>query len=46
MKKLNLGCGDRKMHGFINVDLRQDTNPDYVADVTKIHEHFDQVDLK
>ncbi len=45
MKKLNLGCGDRKMHGFINVDLRKDTNPDYIADVTKIHEHFDEVDL-
>jgi len=45
IKKLNLGCGDRKMHGFINVDLREDINPDVVANVTKIHESFKDVDL-
>ena len=43
--KLNIGCGDRKMYGFINVDAREDVNPDYVADVTRIHEHFNNVDL-
>ena len=43
--KLNLGCGDRKMHGFVNVDARKDVFPDVVADVTKIHETFENVDL-
>ena len=43
--KLNLGCGHRKMHGFINVDYYEDLNPDVVADVTKIHEKFEDVDL-
>ena len=45
MVKLNLGCGDRKMHDFINVDARKDVNPDVVCDVTKIHEKFKNVDL-
>lgn len=43
--KLNLGCGHRKMHGFINVDAREDLNPDVVANVTKIHEVYQDVDL-
>jgi SAM-dependent methyltransferase len=43
--KLNLGCGDRKMHGFINVDARADVSPDVVADVTNIHQKFKDVDL-
>lgn len=43
--KLNLGCGDRKMHGFINVDAREDLGPDVVADVTTINEKFKDVDL-
>jgi predicted SAM-dependent methyltransferase len=43
--KLNLGCGHRKMHGFINVDVREDLNPDVVANVTKIHEVYQDVDL-
>jgi SAM-dependent methyltransferase len=43
--KLNLGCGHRKMHGFINVDVREELNPDVVADVTKIHEKFQDIDL-
>lgn len=43
--KLNLGCGYRKMHGFINVDVREDLQPDVVANVTKIHEVYKDVDL-
>jgi predicted SAM-dependent methyltransferase len=43
--KLNLGCGHRKMHGFINVDVRKDLKPDVVADVTRIHELYNDVDL-
>jgi predicted SAM-dependent methyltransferase len=45
MTKLNLGCGDRKLHGFVNVDARSDTNPDVVCDVTLINEKFKNVDL-
>lgn len=45
MMKLNLGCGDRKIHGFINVDARPDLNPDEVCDVTLIHEKFKNADL-
>ena len=45
MKKLNLGCGDRKLHGFINVDARADVAPDAVCDVRHIHEQFTDVDL-
>ena len=40
MKKLNLGCGDRKLHGFINVDARADVAPDAVCDVRHVLEHF------
>jgi len=45
MIKLNLGCGDRKLHDFVNVDARDDLNPDVVWDVTRIHEKFYDVDL-
>tara|TARA_R100000329_G_scaffold147777_1_gene135786 strand:- start:123 stop:662 length:540 start_codon:yes stop_codon:yes gene_type:complete len=34
--KLNLGCFDRKIHGFINIDIREDVNPDVVDDVFKL----------
>jgi len=45
MIKLNLGCGERKIHGFINVDARQEVLPDVVYNVAKIHEKFQNVDL-
>lgn len=44
-KKLNVGCGNRKMHGFVNVDIREDIEPDVVCDVSKISEKFENVDL-
>lgn len=34
-KKLNLGCGEFKKEGFINLDLRQETQPDVVWDLNK-----------
>jgi len=34
--KLNLGCFDRKIPSFINVDIRPDVNPDLVDDVFKL----------
>ena len=32
--KINLGCGENKRRGFINVDRSPEVNPDIVADVT------------
>ena len=43
--KLNLGCGDKKIHGFVNVDGREDTNPDVVCDLSEISKRFSDVDL-
>ena len=31
--KLNLGCGDKKISGFINVDIRESVQPDIVDDI-------------
>ena len=45
MIKLNLGCGNRKIHGFVNIDAREAVKPDYACDVTEIHKHFKDVDL-
>ena len=45
MTKLNLGCGDRKLHGFINIDTRSEVDPDEICDVTMIHEKFKNIDM-
>jgi len=44
--KLHLGCFDRKIYGYVNVDIREDVNPDIVDDVFKL-EKFEKesVDL-
>lgn len=34
--KLNLGCYNRKIHGFVNVDIREETEPDVVDDISKL----------
>ena len=44
-EKLNVGCGNKKIHGFTNVDVRQDVQPDVVADISKLSEQFYGVDL-
>jgi predicted SAM-dependent methyltransferase len=31
--KLHLGCYQKKIHGFINIDVREDVQPDVVDDV-------------
>lgn len=44
--KLHLGCYQKKIHGFVNIDIREDVNPDVVDDVFKL-EKFEEgtVDL-
>jgi len=34
--KLHLGCYQKKIHGFVNVDIRPEVEPDLVADVFKL----------
>ncbi len=41
--KLNLGCGTRKIYGFINIDARVEVDPDIVADITNLD--YKDVDL-
>ena len=43
--RLQLGCCDRKMPGFVNVDIREDQNPDVVCDISKINSKFKDVDM-
>jgi len=35
--KLHLGCGDKKIKGYINIDIREDVNPDLVDDIAKLN---------
>ena len=35
MKKLNLGCGDRPMQGYVNVDVRPLQGVDVIADLSR-----------
>lgn len=32
--KLNLGCGNKKLPGFVNIDIRKEVEPDVVDDIT------------
>jgi predicted SAM-dependent methyltransferase len=43
--KLNLGCGDRKIHGFINIDARGECNPDIIADIRNTQKIYKDVEL-
>lgn len=43
--KLNVGCHDIQLNGFINLDLNPAMNPDRVLDCTKLPEHYSNVDF-
>ncbi len=45
--KLHLGCFNKKIHGFVNVDIREDgVNPDVVDDIFKLEKFQNEsVDL-
>ena len=47
MIKLHIGCGNKKLHGFTNVDIREDVDPDVVCDIANLGDKFDgdSVDL-
>jgi len=41
MKKLNLGCGEYKKKGYINLDANKSFNPDIIHDLNKFPYPFD-----
>jgi predicted SAM-dependent methyltransferase len=44
--KLNLGCYDKKLPGFVNVDIREDASPDLVDDAFSLNKVKDNtIDL-
>jgi hypothetical protein len=36
LKNLNLGCGEVKFKDYLNVDIREDVNPDVCCDISKL----------
>jgi predicted SAM-dependent methyltransferase len=36
-KKIHLGCGEKKIEGFLNVDIRPELNPDIIDDISKLN---------
>jgi len=42
--KLNLGCGENRLEGFLNLDIRKEVNPDIICDVKKLPFKDDSVE--
>ena len=43
--KLHLACGNRKIPGFVNIDIQQTSATDLVADITKLPYEKNSIDL-
>ncbi len=41
---LNLGCGSMRLSGYINIDIREDCNPDLICDIQKLPYDDNSVD--
>src|SRR6266850_2009134 len=35
--KLNIGCGENKLEGYVNVDIEESVKPDLAIDVRKLY---------
>lgn len=44
MLRLNVGCGQHKRQGYINIDIQEGCNPDVVADVLTMDYEIESVD--
>jgi len=44
MKSINLGCGDDYREGYTNVDIREEVDPDIVADIRDLPIEGNSVD--
>jgi len=42
--KLNLGCGYRKIEGYINIDIRPEVGPDMVLDISEGLPYDNEID--
>ena len=43
--KLHLGCGDRRIEGFINIDIQDSPTVDVIADIMELPYEPNTVDV-